>query len=186
MSAEPAIQLYAERRLSLALRSGAAVLFAIAFFWPTITETGLVPLFAAYAFVDGALALAPDRWRLAQRPAWPLLLGGAIDMAVAGFVYFWPGMTLPLLIAAATLWATGSGATLSLACATLREADRDHLFLLAGIAALALGRALLSHPAIGAVVLSTWLGLYALTFGIVLLKLVLPQHYRELLDRRQP
>jgi uncharacterized membrane protein HdeD (DUF308 family) len=182
MSVEPAILLFSERRLSLALRSGAAMLFAVAFFWPTITAAGLVPLFAAFAFVDGALALAAGGWRMAQCRAWPLLLAGAIDMAAAGFVYFWPGMSLPLLIEAATVWAVATGAAKALAGATLREADRDHLFLLAGIAALLLGRALLSHPGIGAVVLSTWLGLYALASGIVLMKLVLPQYYRELLD----
>jgi uncharacterized membrane protein HdeD (DUF308 family) len=177
-----AFLLFDERRLSLSLRSGAAVLFAVAFFWPTVTAAGLIPLFAAYLFVDGALALAPGGWRLRERRAWPLLAGGGIDMAAAAFVYFWPGMTVPLLIYAAALWAIATGATVGLAGATLREVDGDYLFLLSGIAALVLGRALLSHPALDAVVLSTWIGLYALTNGIVLLKLVLPQHYRELLD----
>jgi uncharacterized membrane protein HdeD (DUF308 family) len=177
-----AFLVFAERRLSLSLRSGAAMLSAIAFFWPTVTAADLIPLFAAYLFIDGALALAPGGLRLSQRRAWPLLTGGGINMATAGFVYFWPGMTLPLLIHAAALWAIASGATMALSSATLRDADGDYLFLLAGIAALLLGRALLSHPALDVVVLSTWIGLYALTSGILLLKLILPQHYRQLLD----
>lgn len=178
----PAFLLFSERRPSLAMRSGAAVLFAVAFFWPSMTGAGLVRLVAAYFFIDGALALAPGGLGLSQCRAWPLLIGGCIDMAAAGIVYFWPGMTAPLLIHAAALWAIATGAAMALAGAALREADRDYLFLLAGIAALVLGRALLSHPALDAVVLSTWIGLYALTNGILLLKLVLPQHYRELLD----
>jgi uncharacterized membrane protein HdeD (DUF308 family) len=177
-----AFLVFAERRLSLSLRSGAAVLFAVAFFWPTVTAADLAPLFAAYLFIDGALALAPGGWNLSQRRAWPLLAGGGIDMAGAGFVYFWPGMTLPLLTHAAAIWAIATGATMALSSATLRDADGDYLLLLAGIAALVLGRALLSHPALDIVVLSTWTGLYALTNGILLLKLILPQHYRELLD----
>ena len=177
-----AFVLFAERRLSLALRSAAAVVFAIAFFWPTVTGVALVRMFAAYVFVDGALALAPGGWRLAQCRAWPLLIGGGIDMAVAGFVYFWPGMAMPLLMETIAVWAIALGATMALACATLREADSNHQLLLAGIVALLLGRALLPQPAIGAVVLSAWVGIYALSNGIVLLKLVLPQYYRELLD----
>ena len=182
MTVEPATLVFAEHRLSLALRSGAGVLFAVAFFWPTVTAGGLAGLFAAYLFLDGALALAPGGWRTAQFRGWPLLAGGCIDMTAAGFVYFWPGMSLPFLMEAATIWAVALGATMALACATLREADRDHQLLLAGIGALVLSRALLPQPAIGAIVLSAWIGLYALTLGIVLLKLVLPQHYRELLD----
>jgi hypothetical protein len=50
-----------ERRSSLALRSGAAALFAIACFWPTVTDAMLIKLFAAYAFVDGVLTLSSGR-----------------------------------------------------------------------------------------------------------------------------
>jgi len=182
MNAEPASLVYAERRLSLALRSGAAVGFAIAFFWPSVSGAGIAGLFAAYLFVDGALALAPGGWGPAQCRGWPLLAGGCIDMAAAGFFCFWPGIGVPVLIEATGIWAIAFGATMALACATLREADPEYQLLLAGIAALVLGRALLPQPAIGAVVLSAWMGLYALTLGFVLLKLVLPQHYRELLD----
>src|SRR5690348_14879394 len=120
MRAQPAALIFAERRLSLALRSGAAMLFAVGFFWPTIGGPGLARLFAAYAFVNGALALAPGGWRLAQFRGWPLLLGGAIDMAAAGFVYFYPDMTLPLLIDTAIIWAIAAGAAMTLACAGLR------------------------------------------------------------------
>ena len=176
-----AVMPFAEHRLSLTLRSGLAVLFAVAFFWPTVSGIWLARLFAAYAFTDGALALAPAGWRLARCRAWPLLIGGVIDLAAAGFIYFWPGMTVPLLIPAAAIWAVATGAMMTLACVTLREIDDGCLFLLGGIAALVFGRALLSHSEIGVVVLSTWMGLYTLTIGIVLFKLVLP-HYRPLLD----
>ena len=44
-----------ERRASLALRSAAAILFAIACFWPTITDTMLIKLFA-----DRQLAVPPE------------------------------------------------------------------------------------------------------------------------------
>ena len=47
-----------ERRLSFALRSGAGILFAIAFLWPAMGDAALIRLFAAYAFVDGILVLS--------------------------------------------------------------------------------------------------------------------------------
>jgi hypothetical protein len=51
--------------------------------------------------------------------------------------------------------------------------------LLSGIAIGLFGRALMSHAAGDVVVLSTWLGLYALTSGILLFKLTL-QRYRPM------
>ena len=151
----PAFVLFAERRgCRWSCSSGAAALFAVAFFWPTLSGAGLVRLFAAYAFVDGALALAPGGWGLAHRRAWPLLAGGCIDMIAAACVYFWPGTNLPLLTEAAAIWAIALGATMALAGATLREADREYLFLLGGVAALLLRTGVAVASGTDAVVLS--------------------------------
>jgi len=169
----PAAVLVSGYRSSLALRSAAAFLFAIAFFWPTLTGEALVPLFAAYAFVDGALALSPGGWRLPYRRAWPLLVGGSIDILAAAGVYIWPGMTLPLLVSVTTAWAIATGVSFIVAGISLREADDEYLLLLSGIVALVFARALLSHLAGDAIVFSTWIGLYVLTLGVVLLRLTL-------------
>ena len=142
--AEDANALLDQRRLSLALRSGASLLFAVAFFWPTLTFPMLVKLFAVYAFLDGILTLAPGGWSLAQRAVWPLL-----------------------------------AAARAIGCATMREADPGYLLLLNGIAAGFFARALLSPAAGDVVVLSTWIGLYVLTVGILLFKLTL-QRYRPI------
>jgi uncharacterized membrane protein HdeD (DUF308 family) len=168
-----------QRRLSLALRSGASMLFAVAFFWPTLTFPTLGKLFAAYVFVDGILTLSPGGWRLAQRAVWPLLLGGCVNVAVAAAVYVWPAMTLSEFGRLLVVWAIAVAASRTVGCATLREADPDYLRLAGGIAAGLFGRALLSPAAGDAVVLSTWLGLYALTLGILLFKLTL-QRFRPI------
>jgi uncharacterized membrane protein HdeD (DUF308 family) len=180
-SALPAEALLRDSRLSLGLRSAAGILFALAFFWPTLTEPMLAPLFAAYLFVDGAVALAAGGWTLSRRAGWPLLIGGCIDVVTACVVYAWPAMTIPFLANAAAFWAVGMGVTFTLASLSLREGDREYLLLLCGIVALAFSRALLSHLASDVTVLSTWIGLYALTIGVVLLKMTL-QNSRPLLE----
>jgi uncharacterized membrane protein HdeD (DUF308 family) len=169
-----------QRRLSLALRSVASLLFACAFFWPTLTLPMLVKLFAAYAFVDGILALAPGGWSLQERAVWPLLAGGCINLAAAAAAYLWPVLGSFEFGNLLTAWAIALAASRTIGCAMMREADPDYLLLLAGIAAGFFGRALWSPAAADAVVLATWIGLYALAVGIVLFKLTL-QRYRPLL-----
>jgi uncharacterized membrane protein HdeD (DUF308 family) len=168
-----------QRRLSLTLRSGVGLVFAIAFFWPTLTFSGLVGLFAAYAFVDGILILSTGGWGLAQRPVWPLLIAGCADIVAAAAAYFSPGLTFNGFGNLLAAWAVAMAAGCAISCATLREADPDYLLLLSGIAAGLFARALLSHTAGDVVVLSTWLGFYALTSGILLFKLAL-QRFRPI------
>jgi uncharacterized membrane protein HdeD (DUF308 family) len=177
--AEDANALLDQRRLSLALRSGVSLLFAVAFFWPTLSLPTLIKLFAVYAFLDGILTLAPGGWSLAQRAVWPLLAGGCVNIAVAVAAYGGPVLAefdFGNLLAA---WAIVLAAARTIGCATMREADPGYLLLLNGIAAGFFGRALLSPAAGDAVVLSTWTGLYVLTVGILLFKLTL-QRYRPI------
>lgn len=176
---ESAGALLDRRRLSLALRSGASLLFACAFFWPTLSYPAMIKLFAAFAFVDGILTLAPGGWSLAQRAVWPLLAGGCVNVAAAAIAYLLPVLALFDFGSLVAVWAIALAAARTIACATMHEADPGHLLLLAGIAAGFFGRTLLSPAAGDVVVLSTWSGLYALTVGIVLFKLAL-QRYRPL------
>jgi uncharacterized membrane protein HdeD (DUF308 family) len=171
-----------ERRSSLALRSGAAALFAIACFWPMITDAMLIKLFAAYTFVDGTLTLSCPGWVLSCRSVWPLLVGGCIDLVAAATAYAWSGMTLVGLVNLLSVWAIALAITHTVACAMLRRADRDYLLLLSGIASGLFARALLSSTAADTVVISTWMGLYGLTLGILFLTLALRQYELVTLD----
>lgn len=175
----PAPAVFQHFRLSLALRSATALLFAIGFLWPTLTDAGLPQLFAGYAFLDGALAVAPGGWSRPYRRGWPLLLGGGVDLLAAAAVYIGPAIARLALAEAIDVWAIAVGSTFALACVTMRRADPDYLFLLSAIAALSFARAVLSPLAGDVTVLATWAGLYALTFGILLLKLTL-RHSRPL------
>lgn len=171
----PAV-LVAERRLSFMLRSVAQLLFAIGFFWPTLSYPMLVRLFAAYVFVDGVVALAPGGIGFRSRRVWPLLAGGAVSIATAILTYGWPGLSFPMLVTATAVWAIATGVCYAASCVSLRRGDPDHLLLLGSIASFLFGRALLSHRAADLVVLSTWMGLYALTIGIITLNLSVKQY----------
>ena len=171
-----------ESRSWLALRGLAAFACAMGFLWPGIPESMVVRLFAAYALVDGMLALRSGAWGRHHRLAWPLLIGGCIDIAGACAVYLWLWSGTGLLFAdIAAVWAICGAAAYTLACATLRASDTDQLFLLCGIASLVFGRALLSHLASDPVVLSAWMGLYAMTMAVLFLKLTLKQYRVALL-----
>jgi uncharacterized membrane protein HdeD (DUF308 family) len=173
---QPASELLQDHRLSLALRAAAAFLFGTAFLWPGVTDGATIRIFAAYAFIDGILALAPGGWGTAFRLGWPLLIGGVVNLAGSGMAYIWPELTLPALGEIAAGWAIASSFAFLAAYTTLRRSDRNQLFLLCAIAAMILGRALLSHVPLDSIVLSTWLGIYAMTMWVLLLKLTLRQY----------
>src|SRR5436190_2089343 len=78
--AEASNPLLQECRSSLALRSGAALLFGIACMWPTIADAMLIKLFAVYAFVDGILTLSSGGRAFSRRSAWPVLYGITIGI----------------------------------------------------------------------------------------------------------
>jgi uncharacterized membrane protein HdeD (DUF308 family) len=179
--AEVSNPLLQECRSSLALRSGAAILFGIACLWPTIADAMLIKLFAVYAFVDGILTLSSGGW-VSRRSAWPLLLGGCVGVVTGATAYASPAMTLVGFTNLLTAWALALGMTFTVAAAALRGADRDYLFLLSGITSGLFARALLTYTAADIVVISTWTGLYGITVGIVFLKLTLQQYQLAALD----
>jgi uncharacterized membrane protein HdeD (DUF308 family) len=179
MAALPARELLDERRLSVALRSMVALFFGIGFLWPGVPDAVVIRLFALYAFADGVLVLAPGGWAAPYRLGWPLLIGGCIDIGAACAVYLWLwfGMTMSALANIALPWAVGHAIAFTVACITLRRSDTDHLFLASGIASLVFARALLSPLTADPIILSTWIGLYAVTMAVLFLKLTL-KHYQ--------
>ena len=177
---QPAAELIQDVRASIALRMAASFFFSVAFLWPDIGSDTLVRLFAAYALVDGVLALAPGGWRPLFRLGWPLLIGGVISLIASGIAFVWVDMTLPVLVDLVAAWAIATSFAFAASYATLRRFDSDQLFLLCGIASLILGRSLLSEFAANPIILSTWVGMYAMTMSILLLKVTL-RNYRLML-----
>lgn len=159
---------------AMALRGAAAVIFGlIALFMPGVTMISLVLVFAAYMFVDGvAMIVLAVRAAKHHHRAWQMIAASGVASLVAGILAAgWPGITMlvfVMLIAAAQLI---SGAIM-LRSAYLLEHDHGRWWLaIGGVLAILFGVMLIAAPLIGALVLTWWLGAYALAIGIVMLVL---------------
>jgi uncharacterized membrane protein HdeD (DUF308 family) len=159
---------------ALVLRGIVAILFGlVAFVWPHITLAALVFLFGAYAFVDGVIAIAAgvkshaeyDRW-------WVLLLEGILNIVAGVFAFALPGITALVLLILIAAWAIVTGVFEITAAIQMRKyVTGEWLLVLAGIASVLFGAALLFNPAVGALAVIWLIGIYALVFGVLLVAL---------------
>ncbi len=153
------------------IRGMLAVLFGlIALFQPGVTMLSLVLLFAVYAISDGIFAIvsavraakAHERWGL-------LVLEGVVDIGAGVAALALPGVTVVVFVTLVALWALLTGG-LMLAAGFKLDADHGRWWMvLGGIASILYGVLLLVAPLIGAVVLTWWIGAYALIFGVAML-----------------
>jgi uncharacterized membrane protein HdeD (DUF308 family) len=155
----------------IGLRGLLGVVFGvIALIMPIATILALVLLFSAYMLVDGVFAIYAAVRAAQQREHWGLLVLQGIASIAAGVIAFlWPGITILAFVLLIAAWSIVSGALL-LAAAFQTEAARWWL-VVGGIAALVYGALMIVAPLVGAIVLTWWLGAYALVFGIALLVL---------------
>jgi uncharacterized membrane protein HdeD (DUF308 family) len=147
---------------------------------PGLAVEVFVILFAAYMLVDGVFAIAAGIKAARNGERWGLLiLEGIVDLAAGLVAVLWPAITLVALIWIVAIWAIVSGALMLGAAFTL-NLDHGRWWLgLAGVASIILGILLVIEPLIGAVVLTMWLGAYALVFGVLLLILAFQLHSKN-------
>ena len=167
------------------LRGIFAIVFGLlALIFPGPTMLSLVILFSAYMLVDGifgiisavrAIRRKEDRWGL-------LIFEGLIDIAVGILAFLWPGITVVAFVLLVGAWAIVTGAVMTAAGFRLNVSHGRWWLVLSGVLSLAFGTLLVIIPLIGAVVLTWWLGAYALVFGVALVifsfKLRSRQHER--------
>lgn len=153
-------------------------LFAIAFgilalFFTGPAIAGLLLFFAAYMLADGILGIiAGVRAARQHARSWPLFLEGAADIAVGVIAVAMPDITLVALVWVMGIWAVVTGVLVIAAAIRLRRDIRgEWLFGLAGAVSVIWGAMLLLWPLVGAVVMTWWLGAYALVFGVLLVVL---------------
>jgi uncharacterized membrane protein HdeD (DUF308 family) len=163
----------AENWWAVALRGVLAILFGvIALLVPVTTILALVLLFAAYMFVDGVFAIISAVRAARRRERWALLVfEGVVDLIAGAVALFFPGLTVLAFVLLTAAWALVSGALMFAASFQL---NRDHgrwWLALGGIASMIFGILLFLAPLIGAIVLTWWMGAYALVFGAMLLVL---------------
>lgn len=155
----------------VALRGGAGIVFGlVALAMPGVTALSLTLVFAAYALLDGLLAVTAAVRGMQQHGPWGwLLLHGLLAIAAAVVAVFWPALTIVAFVLLLAAWAILSGGALGFVAAAQPPGTGRGWTAAAAIAALLFGVLLAVAPGPGAVLLVVWLGAYALLFGLAML-----------------
>ena len=152
-------------------RGAFAILFGlIALFTPGVTMISLVLVFAAYTVADGVMAIISAIHAAQHGERWSLLvLEGIAGILVGAAAAALPGLTVVFFVAMIAAWAIISGSFM-LSAAFELDADHGRWWLaLGGAASLVYGALLILAPLMGALILTWWIGAYAIIFGIALL-----------------
>ena len=129
---------------------------------PGLAIQVFVILFAAYMLVDGVLAIISGIKAARNGDSWGLLiLEGIVDLAAGVVAFLWPASRGRLFCSIA-VWALVSGALMLVAAFRLNLDHGRWWLALGGIASIIFGMVLIIAPMVGAVVLTWWLGAYAL------------------------
>ena len=163
----------AENWWAVALRGVFGVLFGlIALFAPGPTILSLVLLFSAYMLVDGVFGIVSAVRAASRHERWGLLLlEGLADIAAGVIAFLWPGITVIAFVLLMAAWALVSGGLMLGAAFRLTKEHGRWLLALGGVVSIVYGALLAIAPLVGALVLTWWLGAYALAFGVILLVL---------------
>jgi uncharacterized membrane protein HdeD (DUF308 family) len=141
---------------------------------PTRYQTEIA--LALLTFVNAhRVAQAIHRWGL-------LIFEGLLNIAVGVLAFLWPGITVVAFVWLIAAWAIVTGGLMTAAGFRLNMDHGRWWLVLGGLLSLAYGVLLIITPLIGAIVLTWWIGAYALAFGIALVifsfKLRSRQHER--------
>lgn len=167
---DPLEPVIAPRWSSLLFRGIASVVFgAVALAWPVMTLAALTFIFGAFAFVDGLIMLAVAV-QSGKRPYRGLLFAeGLLGIAIGVLTLLVPGLTLLALVLLLGLRFVLAG-VIEIAAAFQMRHEMRHpwLFGLAGVAGVIFGLLTFFWPTKSALVLVTFLGVYALFFGALM------------------
>lgn len=161
--------LLAESWWLIALRGLLAIVFGIvALIMPVAVMLSLALLFAVYLFIDGVLAISSAVRAARTHEHWALLLAeGVLDLIMSAVVALFPLSAVLAFVLITAAWALLTGGLL---IATAFRIGHGRWWLaFGGIVSIVWGVLLIIAPIVGALVLTWWLGGYAITFGIMLL-----------------
>ncbi|HEX2508943.1 MAG TPA: HdeD family acid-resistance protein [Microvirga sp.] len=166
-------RLLAQNWWAVALRGVFAILFGlVALFMTGPTILSLVLFFSAYMLVDGIITIVAAVRAASRQERWGLLvLEGIADIATGAIAFVWPGLTVLAFVLIMAAWSLVTGILMIVAAFKLGQTYGRGWLVFSGIVSVLFGVALVIAPLIGAVVLTWWLGAYALVFGIGLLVL---------------
>jgi len=152
------------------LRGLAAIAFgALALLWPSATVVALTAFIAAYALVDGVVAIGSavrmravfDRW-------WMLLIQGLISAAFGVFAFINPLLSLFYIVISVSLWML-CAALVQFTLARVQKAmgGRPVWSIIGGILSLALAVAAIVFPGLTVATVILLIAWFALALGVV-------------------
>ena len=156
---------------TIVLRGAIAVLFGIiALAAPGAVLLSLALLFGFYLVADGIIGLVGTVRAVRTHGHWGALLAEAVLNILMGLVaLFMPAAAVLAFVLLMAVWALISGGLMLWAALRLHVNHGRWWLWLGGVVSLVWGVMLVAAPLIGAVVLTWWLGIYAIIFGVALL-----------------
>jgi uncharacterized membrane protein HdeD (DUF308 family) len=152
------------------LRGLFAIVFGcLALAFPGPTMLSLVLLFSSYMLVDGIVGIISAVRAIRRKTRWGLLIfAGLLNIAVGIGAFVWPGLTVIAFVLLVASWSIVTGASMTIAAFRLNIEHGRWWLVLSGLVSLVYGALLIAAPLIGAVVLTWWMGAYAIAFGVSL------------------
>jgi uncharacterized membrane protein HdeD (DUF308 family) len=150
----------------MVLRGICGILFGvIAILAPGVTILSLIVVFAVYMLADAAFGLISAVMAGQRGERWGLLVVESLFNVLVGVVMLlFPTITILAFMLLIGAWAIVTGA-LMIGASMNHRRDGKWPLVIGGLASVVLGIVLAAGPLIGAVVLTWWLGIYALIFG---------------------
>ncbi|MBX3187775.1 MAG: HdeD family acid-resistance protein [Labilithrix sp.] len=159
---------------AMVLRGLLALAFGVlALAMPGISLFVLVMLFGGFCLAEGILNIAGAiTGGDAQHRWWALLLQGLVSVAVALITLLTPGITAMALVFWIGAWAIITGALALGTAVRLRKVIHNEVLLgIAGVLSIVFGVLVFIRPGAGALAIVTWIGIYALFIGVLLVAL---------------
>ena len=155
----------------VALRGVLAILFGLAaFLAPAAFVLSLVLFFSAYMLVDGLFGIGAAIRAAQRHERWGfLLLEGLLDIVVGVAAFLVPAAAIWAFVLLVAAWALLSGGLMIAAAFRLHPHYGRWWLGLGGVISVLFGIALVINPGMSALVLTWWLGAYAVAFGVMLL-----------------
>jgi uncharacterized membrane protein HdeD (DUF308 family) len=165
---------------AFAIRGLLAIGFGlIALFTPGVTMLSLVLVFAAYSIADGVFAIVSAVRAASRGERWGWLAAeGVVGLIAGAAAVVMPGLTVVVFVLLVASWALLTGALMTAAAFKLDAGHGGWWLALGGLASILYGALLFLAPMIGALVLTWWIGAYALVFGAAMLATALRLHAR--------
>lgn len=155
----------------IALRGVIAIVFGIiAWVMPVSAMLSLAFVFGIYLLVDGVFGIAAAVRAATHHTRWGALLGeGVLNLVMGVIALAFPAAAVLGFVFVTAAWALLTGALMLSAAFRLHATHGRWWMALGGAVSLLWGIMLVIAPLIGALVLTWWLGAYAILFGIMLL-----------------